>query len=128
MTDGYMVFTVGTTQAFNLTRYHSVPYIGLSAGTVEGNYQLPYAANTAKKLWIKVTGNTLDGAAQIMLRKNGGDTALFIDINVGVTGVLTATADVAIADGDLLNIQILTVGASVGNLIFASVGVTFLLP
>jgi hypothetical protein len=112
--------------ANSLVRYVTLPYIGTALAAAE--VTLPYAQNTAKKIWVKVSANTCDGATYFILRKNGVDTGLLLFVPSATTGVFSGTADVSVVDGDLLSISIDTTDSIAGSIAFTSVGVSFLCP
>lgn len=106
----------------NLLRY--TPLYGALAAT-EALASVPIGANTAKKMFVRVTTWTLDGDAQVTLRKNGVDTALVKTIT-GV-GTFEVTGDVSFSDGDLASIEIDTTGSGSGSVLLYAL-ICFLSP
>jgi hypothetical protein len=125
MTSGYMAYAGSATVSFGTTRYATLPYVGLAAAAAA--VSLPYCENRARKMWVKVTGSTLagiDATCVISFRKNGLVTAL--NLECLAVGTYSVTADVDIADGDVLDILFFA-DATSGNIVLI-VGIDFLSP
>ena len=84
---------------------------GYSAG-FESSAQLRTSSCTVTSISINVTGNTLNSASTITLRKNGAATSLTGTINAGQTGQLNFTGSVDFADGDLLSVEMVLGGTA----------------
>ena len=130
MTKGYMGFS-GSSGAVNYgsVRYLTLPYIGKAVQTSESATQLKFAENRAVKMWVKVTAFSLTFGGEavngyVRLRKNGVNTSLAVSVNA--VGTFVVTADVDVADGDLLDIAVDTQDADGGSVTVDWVGVGFL--
>lgn len=112
----FTVFSNIINQGNATQRYSNL--LGSNVAT-EGNIQnAAPRAMTGKKLTLRIVDNNATAALTFVLRVNGVDTALSISIGAGVTGVLDVTADVAIAQDDLLSYGVgpKTGGTNVGIL------------
>jgi len=74
--------------------------------SVEAARQSRIMAGTFKKLRVYVRANGLNQDVKIALRVNGSDSALVVTIPAGTTGNFTSTADVAVADDDLVGLRL----------------------
>jgi len=126
MTKGYTLYTCGGLVDYAQSRWVTLPYIGKPMGASE--ISLPYCENTAKKLMVIVTANTLDLGAYFTLYVNGVASQLRISVGAGLTGLFADTDDVAIADQDYLSVKITTSGNLAGSITFTTVICSFLLP
>lgn len=116
---------VGFNMAFGTTR--NLAMVGrLTAITNEVNAQcrcrIPM---NISKLGVRTTTNNINtGTTTVKLRKNGVDTALVVNIAAGAGGIglFEDTSDVVSFEAnDLLNLQIITSGAS-GSITFTTIG------
>lgn len=66
----------------------------------------PVENSTVKELMVKVTRNALTSSARIVLRKNGGDTPLVVEIPKGETGYFSSTNAEDVITSDEINLFI----------------------
>lgn len=71
-----------------------------------------HTAGTLSNLYVRITANAANTAADIIVRKNQADTTLTVSIGIGATGVFEDTTHtVSVADGDELCYKNLNPGA-----------------
>lgn len=85
--------------------------------TTEANAQVPFrGAFTLSNLFVQVSVNARSTPTTVIIRQNGGSTALMVTIPAGTTGVISDIADVVTgADGDLIDWMV-TNGTGTGAL------------
>jgi len=106
--------------SYNLTMYYALNDI-TSQGT-EDYAQGAALAGTFKTLKIRIRLNTFNsGNTVFTFCKNGTDTALTISVPYGQTGIFTINSDVAVAENDLIDLKVSTVGPTAGNIGFQPV-------
>lgn len=100
------------TLAYGRVRYYALNE--LSSAVTESNNQTACSPYTMREMKINVIANTLDGNAVFTFRLNGGDTSLTVTVGAGVTGIAKFSQNVAIADDDLVCLEVDTSAASSG--------------
>ena len=91
-----------------ITAYFS-PVVGSSNETISSTY---FPKCTIKKLYVNIFSNTLDDTSSVMLRKNGADTGITGTFGEGVTGLLTFSGTVSVAEGDRISVRVIAGGSS----------------
>jgi len=86
-----------------------------NAASTEEPRQISMPKGKFTSMKLNVFYNTLPTDTIITLRVNGAATALSITIPAGVTGLLTSTENVSIAEGDLCNLKLITDYSELGK-------------
>lgn len=108
--------------AFGQARF--ADFDGVQTTEVDAQFAMPRAGKI-NGLSLRVFTNTLNGVTVVTLRVNGAPTALTFNVGAGVTGFFTlATQEVAVAEGDLISVDIDASAAGSGALDSSKLGLS----
>lgn len=113
MIGGNPIGADGTNRFTGVSGYNGI-------GATEGDRQQAAVTSfTAQSLVLRVSANSAAAANHVVLRKNGADTALGLNVGAGATGIFrNSTATVSIAADDLLSLD----WGAAGTITFTSAG------
>jgi len=96
-------------------------HAGPTQGTDETALQFPIPqAGEFLSLAINPFSNSLTGTAVLTVRVNEIDTVLQVVITAASTSVVTASAVIPVAPGDLVSLKMDTTGAASGTIVFTA--------
>jgi hypothetical protein len=93
---------------------------GSTTNATEANVSVPLPSGTARKLVVNLTAAPgIGGSATIMIRKNGGNTALTCTVSDTANTCAGTTNSVTFSDGDLLSVLYTETNAIAARIRFA---------